>query len=125
MTSSFSWLTLTGFLQNVIFNVFFRCFIMDKNVKDTVAFVIYENKNMKRFLIVQRPEDDDGLPNAWGLPAGSLKQNESYVDCVLRAGREKLGVELRIVRLINEGYLKRGDANLYMKEYEAEIVDGG
>jgi len=45
-------------------------------------------------LLVRRPDDDESLPGAWGLPAASLAPGESEEDAVRRAGREKLGVEL-------------------------------
>ena len=46
-------------------------------------------------LLVRRPEDDESLPGVWGLPAASLADRESEQDAVRRAGREKLGVEVR------------------------------
>jgi len=38
----------------------------------------------------------------WGLPAASLVAGESEEDAVRRAGREKLGVELRPLRPLGE-----------------------
>jgi ADP-ribose pyrophosphatase YjhB (NUDIX family) len=60
----------------------------------------------------------------WGLPAGSLKDNESFEDAVIRAGIEKLGVELGITKERNEGSIERKNFVLFMKEYEVEIVGG-
>ncbi len=68
-----------------------------KPIKNAVAFVIYSPDGTK-ILAVQRPFNDENLPGIWGLPAGSLKENESYEEAVLRAGREKLGVQLQIVK---------------------------
>jgi len=45
-------------------------------------------------LLVRRPDDDESLPGAWGLPAASLAAGESEEEAVRRAGREKLGVEV-------------------------------
>jgi ADP-ribose pyrophosphatase YjhB (NUDIX family) len=53
-----------------------------------------------------------------------LKENESYEDAVVRSGHEKLGVEIRPVKLIGEGSVERETFVLHMKEYEAEIIDG-
>jgi ADP-ribose pyrophosphatase YjhB (NUDIX family) len=92
-------------------------------IKNSIALVIY-NKDRRRLLIVKRPPEDDKLANVWGLPAGSLKNGETYEDAVIRAGREKLGVELKIIRKIAEGDMDRDDYTLHMKEYEAEIVKG-
>ena len=99
---------------------------MTKNtsVKHTVALVIYEDESRRRFLAVQRPPDDEDLPNVWGLPAGSLRPGESWEDAVVRAGREKLGVELRIRRLLNEGSMQRRGYTLRMRLYEVEVVSG-
>jgi len=94
-----------------------------KQLKNAVAFVIY-NREGNRILTVLRPPDDKHLPNLWGLPAGSVKKEESFEECVLRSGREKLGVELQIVELIGDGHLEREDYVLYMKEYEVEIIKG-
>lgn len=94
-----------------------------KPTKNAISYVIY-NDDRSQFLVVQRPEDDENLPNVWGLPAGSLKENEGYEDAVLRSGREKLGVDLRIVEFIREGDIERDDYILNMKEYEVDIING-
>lgn len=94
-----------------------------KPIKKAISYVIY-NKDRSRILIIQRPPDDEDLPNLWGLPAGSLKNGETFEEAVLRSGKEKLGVELEIVSQIAEGELERKDYILYMKEYEAKIAKG-
>jgi hypothetical protein len=67
-------------------------------------------------LLVRRPDDDEDLPGVWGLPAVSLAEGESEEDGVRRAGREKLGVELRpLGRLGSEGA---------MTDWAAELVAG-
>lgn len=96
---------------------------MERKVKNAVSFVIYDQDRSK-FLIVQRPPDDANLSNVWGLPAGTLKEGESYEEALLRAGREKLGVEIKIGPLIGEGDLDRGEYVLHMKDFEAEIAEG-
>jgi 8-oxo-dGTP diphosphatase len=45
-------------------------------------------------LLVRRPDDDESLPGAWGLPAVSLAPGEPEEDAVRRAGRDKLGVDV-------------------------------
>lgn len=96
---------------------------MKKQVIKAISYVIF-GKDKKLFLVVQRPEDDDNLPNAWGLPAGSLKDNETWQDAVLRSGIEKLDVKLKVLNELNEGRLEREEYTLYMKLFEAEIIDG-
>jgi 8-oxo-dGTP diphosphatase len=94
-----------------------------KTVRKSVAFVVY-NKDRTKFLAVQRPYDDENLPNVWGLPAGSLKGEETFEDAVLRAGVEKLGVKLRIEKLVGEGEIDRKSYTLFMREYEVKVIDG-
>jgi len=94
-----------------------------KPLKKAVAFVIY-HEDGHRILAVLRPEDDRHLPNLRGLPAGTLKEGESFEDCVLRSGQEKLGVTLQIVGLVGEGQLERENYVLLMKEFEVEIIKG-
>jgi ADP-ribose pyrophosphatase YjhB (NUDIX family) len=92
-----------------------------KPVKRSVSVAIL---NGDRVLIVQRPDDDEDLPNAWGLPAASLRDSETWEDAVIRAGREKLGVELRVGDVLEEGTLSRERYTLQMKLFEANITSG-
>src|SRR5262245_37440963 len=96
---------------------------MSKPVKHSVALAIF-GRGRGTVLVVQRPADDEDLPNEWGLPASSLRSGESLEDAVRRTGREKLGVELESVRELNRGQTERADYSLEMRLYEAEIVNG-
>ena len=58
-------------------------------------------------MTVQRPSNDDYLPNVWGLPAGSVKDNETFEYAVIRSGKEKLGVDLKPVRFIGRDNIER------------------
>jgi ADP-ribose pyrophosphatase YjhB (NUDIX family) len=69
-----------------------------------------------RVLLVRRPDDDADLPGVWGLPAASLTNGESPEDAVRRAGREKLGVEVRPLEPLGQ------DGS--MTDFRAEIVTG-
>ena len=91
--------------------------------KHSIAFIIY-NPDRSQVLAVQRPADDEELPNLWGLPATSLKPGESEGQAVVRAGKEKLGVELRVVGKIAAGTLERSSYILHLVDYEAAIVSG-
>ena len=95
-----------------------------KEVKYAVFYIIKNPKNSSEILIVKRPEDDNDLPNMWGIPAGSVKENETYEEAIVRAGRNKLGVELKVGKFIDRGNLDRGGYILHGEEYEAEIVSG-
>lgn len=91
-------------------------------VKESVAFVVYGEG--EKILLVQRPADDELYPNLWSLPAGSLKGGETFEEAVLRSGREKLGVELEIVREIGELRRDKGDFEHFMREFEVRVVRG-
>lgn len=71
-------------------------------------------------LLVRRPDDDDSLPGVWGLPATSLREGESEHDALVRAGREKLGVEVEPLRPVGEDTTDL----LSMRDWEARIVEG-
>ena len=75
-------------------------------------------------LVVQRPEDDEDLPLAWGLPAASLLPGESWEDAVRRAARDKLGVEVEPGAVLQEGTMERPAYRLEMRLYRASIVAG-
>lgn len=98
-----------------------------KPVRNAISFVIHrpeEYGDSERVLLVRRPEDDEDLPGVWGLPAGSLLERETFPEAVGRAGREKLGVELEVEEVLNDGQTERDDYLLYMKLFRARIVDG-
>ena len=96
---------------------------MERGVKRSVSAAI-AHPDGKRVLIVQRPADDEDLPNSWGLPAASLKDGESWEEAVRRAGREKLGVELGVGGELNRGGLDRNDYSLEMRLFSARILEG-
>ena len=93
-------------------------------LKRAVSFVIRAPNDSAKMLVVLRPEDDADLPNVWGLPAASLREGEDWIDAAKRAGCEKLGIELEIVRELNRGELQRTDYILQMRVFEARIVQG-
>ena len=52
----------------------------------------------------------------WGLPAATLSQDESAEDAVRRAGRQKLGIEVRPLEAVG--------TDGFMTDFRAEIVTG-
>jgi 8-oxo-dGTP diphosphatase len=71
-------------------------------------------------LLVRRPDDDESLPGVWGLPAASLQPGESERDALMRAGREKLGVEVEPLRPIESERSERA----LMHDWAARIAAG-
>lgn len=94
---------------------------MGRRIKRSVAVAVPKGEQV---LIVQRPADDEDLPSAWGLPAATLREGEEWEAAVKRAGMEKLGVELEVVKELQRGSLERGDYTLEMRLYEARIAKG-
>jgi ADP-ribose pyrophosphatase YjhB (NUDIX family) len=92
-----------------------------KPLKRSVALVI---EGPAGLLLVRRPEDDEDLPGLWGLPAASLDEGESEEEAVRRAGRAKLGVEVRPIRSLGEAVGERAGYRIRMRDWEAEILTG-
>jgi ADP-ribose pyrophosphatase YjhB (NUDIX family) len=92
-----------------------------KPLKRSVSLVI---EGPRGVLLVRRPEDDESLPGLWGLPAVSLSEGESEVEAIRRAGREKLGVEVRALGLLGAEEDERAAYRLAMRDWRAEIVSG-
>jgi ADP-ribose pyrophosphatase YjhB (NUDIX family) len=95
-----------------------------KPVKRSVALAILDGSNRQRVLVVQRPAEDEDLPNVWGLPASSLKEGESWEDAAHRTGREKLGVQIELGPELQRGSCERDQYILGMRLFEARIVSG-
>lgn len=96
----------------------------NRPVKRSVAFAIFRGDERGQVLTVQRPSDDEELPGAWGLPAGSLLPGEDWGDALRRAGLDKLGVQLEVGEELNRGSLERASYTLEMRLLEAHIVAG-
>lgn len=94
-----------------------------KPLRNAIAFVIY-NEDRSKILEILRPMDDEDLPNVWGLPAGTIKNGETFEECIHRSLKEKLGIEGDIVKFIGEGSTNRKDYDLFMKLYEVKITKG-
>src|SRR5207247_6043050 len=89
-------------------------------VKHSVAVMIF---NGNKVLSVRRPDDDDELPGVWGLPAGTLRPSETIKELIGRIGRDKLGVDLTLVRKVASGRQMRQLYLLQMELWE-ECMDG-
>ncbi len=94
-----------------------------KPARHSVAIVVRGEDGT--FLLVRRPDDPaDPLAGVWGLPAVTLREGEDEPAAAVRAGRVKLGVELRVGRKIGEKAADRGEYLLRLSDYEAGIVSG-
>jgi hypothetical protein len=94
-----------------------------KAAKHSVAVVVRGHGGT--FLAVRRPDDpDDPLAGLWGLPAVTLRDGEDERAAAARAGRAKLGVELRVGEKIGEKTADRGAYVLRLADYEATVASG-
>lgn len=96
----------------------------EMKIKRSIALVIRHADRPDLLLLVQRPPDDEDLPDVWGLPAATLAAGETSADAARRAGRDKLGVQLDIGRVLNEGSKHRAAYRLEMQLLEAHILSG-
>jgi 8-oxo-dGTP diphosphatase len=92
-----------------------------KPLKRSVSLVI---EGPEGLLLVRRPDDDESLPGEWGLPAATLRDGEGEEDAVRRAGREKLGVEVRPLRPLGAAEAERSAYRIVMRDWEVEIAAG-
>ena len=92
-----------------------------KRLKRSVALVI---EGPRGLLLVQRPEHDESLPGEWGLPAATLRPGEHEKDAVRRAGRDKLGVEVRLLRPLGQAEDERPGYRILMRDWVVEIAAG-
>ncbi len=87
-------------------------------VKHSVAVVI---RNGDKVLSTRRVDNDDELPGIWGLPAGTLRSEETIEDLIVRIGRDKLRVELTPLRRLESGRQMRPQYLLEMELWEASM----
>jgi ADP-ribose pyrophosphatase YjhB (NUDIX family) len=90
-------------------------------MKRSVALVI---EGPEGLLLVRRPDDDESLPGEWGLPAATLGAQEAEEDAVRRAGRDKLGVEVRPLHPVGEAEDERSEYRIVMRDWAVEIASG-
>ena len=92
-------------------------------IKKAVSLVIYDSLKEK-VLAVMRGSEDKYLPNTWSLPSGYVDEEESLESAVIRAASQKLGVEVRPVKVLGSGSVDRTGGTLQMTLYEVEIMLG-
>jgi ADP-ribose pyrophosphatase YjhB (NUDIX family) len=86
--------------------------------KQSVAVAVFDGDQI---LAIRRADDDDELPGIWGLPAGTIRDEETVVDVIRRIGYEKLGVKLTPLRRLASGGQTRPRYRLEMELWEVRM----
>lgn len=92
-----------------------------KPTKFSIAVVLLNPENSSEFLAVKRPSDDDNLPNAWGLPAFTVKNGELPEEAVRRLGIEKLATNIEAVSFIGIDSVEKDEYNLILMDILAKL----
>jgi methylated-DNA-protein-cysteine methyltransferase-like protein len=90
----------------------------------SVALAISRPGRSRKLIIVRRPPDDPDLPDAWGLPAASLRPGETWDAAAFRAARDKLGIAIDVGPEINRGSTRRHRTRLEMRLFRATLRAG-
>jgi hypothetical protein len=86
-----------------------------------IALVIANPQDTSLVLTVLRPDDDEDLPGIWGLPATSIKGDESDESAARRLGNKKLESDLTLGMMLAEGNQERATQHLAMRLYSATL----
>ena len=92
-------------------------------VQRAVALVVHSPDDAGLLLAVRRPEDDAELPGLWGLPAATLRVDETVEDAARRIGETKLGVDLEPGEVAARGTQQRPAYLLEMALRTAKLRD--
>jgi 8-oxo-dGTP pyrophosphatase MutT (NUDIX family) len=95
-----------------------------KPLKYAVSFTLYNPSNKNEFLIIKRPADDNEHPNLWGFPATMLKPGELPENCLRRAAKEKLGVDIEPFEFTGAIAQERNEFILYLMHFKAILNKG-
>lgn len=81
-------------------------YILDKKITNKAGICIVDNNN--RILIVQ------SYNNYWGIPKGSVNQNESFLDAAIRETYEETGIKIPkyLLKKADVKYINLYDENL-------------
>jgi len=91
--------------------------------QEAVAVAIPCPEDRRRLLLVRRPEGPgEELPGLWGLPAATLRPAEDDAAALERLGCQKLGAEVRPLRLLAQGRVQRSGYLLVLRLYQALLA---
>src|SRR3989344_7131669 len=94
-----------------------------KPYKEAVSIIV--KKANGDFLVVKRPNDpNDDLAGVWGFPAVTLHDDEVEVDGINRAAKDKLGIEVGVIKRLGESTHDRPKHTLRLTDYEVFVIKG-
>ncbi len=93
-----------------------------KNIKYCVAVVLRHGHRPGDYLAVRRPADDADLAGNWGLPAVTLRPDESPEDGARRVCREKLDCEAEPIRFLGAMHQERNTYDIVLMDIEMILV---
>lgn len=87
-----------------------------------VSIILRSGHKPEQFLIVRRPMSDKELPGHWGLPATSMREDESPEDAARRVCLEKLGCTGEPIRFVGAMHQVRDGYNLLLMDIEVILT---
>lgn len=95
---------------------------MNKPLRKSASIVIENSEGEP--LIVKRAGDDESFPGVWSLPATTRREGESPEDTAKRCAKDKLGIDIEVVKKIGEDTKDRGGYISHQVEFETRILKG-
>ena len=89
-----------------------------------ISLVIYHSLDRSKVLQCLRPKETPICPDQWGLVGGLIQDEETSEAAAIRAGRDKLGVDISLIKQLGYDSKRTGGKVLRMYQYEAEIING-
>lgn len=93
-----------------------------KTIKYGIAIILRSGHRPGEYLIVRRPSDDADLAGSWGLPAITLKPDESPEDGARRVCKEKPGCSAEPIRFLGAMHQERNSYNLLLMDVEMILL---
>lgn len=87
-----------------------------------IAVVLINPADESEFLAVKRPPNAKTLPNVWGLPAVTVKSNESPEAATARLAKEKLNTQVEFLGCLGFDSMDRGEYELTLMDVVARLV---
>ncbi|MFH1779990.1 MAG: NUDIX domain-containing protein [Candidatus Micrarchaeota archaeon] len=91
--------------------------------KITGVAAIIKNDESK-ILIAKRTEKDEQAPNLWSLPCGSVEENETPEESIIREMQEELGIGIKIEKTVSKRTYENEKESWSVYGYLCKITKG-